>query len=88
MRASGAPSTRIAPDVGSYIRARSLTSVVFPAPFSPTIATTAPAGRVSETLSTARRDVPGYANDTPSSRMPSRSRSGAAQSVVALNAVA
>ena len=35
-------STKIAPDVGSYIFASSLTSVVLPAPFSPTMATTEP----------------------------------------------
>ena len=59
MRASGASSTRIAPDVGSYIFASSLTSVVLPAPFSPTMATTAPAGSDSDTSSSTRRDVPG-----------------------------
>ena len=35
------------PPVGSYIFASSLTSVVLPAPFSPTIATTVPAGSSS-----------------------------------------
>ena len=45
---SGMPSTRIAPDVGSYSLASSFTSVVLPAPFSPTMATTAPAGRSSD----------------------------------------
>ena len=49
----------IAPDVGSYIFASSFTSVVFPAPFSPTIATTTPAGSRSETSSRTSRDVPG-----------------------------
>src|SRR5256885_923006 len=60
----------IEPDDGSYIFARSLTSVVLPAPFSPTIATTAPAGSVTDTSSSTTRDVPGYANDTCSSRTP------------------
>ena len=35
------------PEEGSYILASSLTSVVLPAPFSPTMATTAPAGKDS-----------------------------------------
>ena len=47
------------PDVGSYSLASSLTSVVLPAPFSPTIATTAPAGSSSYTSSSTRRSVPG-----------------------------
>ena len=37
----------------------SLTSVVLPAPFSPTIATTEPAGRSRSTSSSTRRSVPG-----------------------------
>src|SRR5437016_5237963 len=69
-RASGVSSRRIEPDDGSYIFASSLTRVVLPAPFSPTIATTAPAGSVTDTSSSTTRDVPGYANDTLSSRMP------------------
>src|SRR5207245_9543842 len=69
-RASGVSSARIEPDDGSDIFARSLTSVVLPAPFSPTIATTAPAGSVTDTSSSTTRDVPGYANDTCSSRTP------------------
>ena len=59
MRASGVSSTWIDPAVGSYIFASSLTSVVLPAPFSPTIATTAPAGSISETSSSTSREVPG-----------------------------
>ena len=59
IRASGVSSTKIEPDEGSYIFASSLTSVVLPAPFSPTIATTAPAGSVSDTSSSTTRDVPG-----------------------------
>ena len=51
---------RIAPDVGSYIFASSLTSVVLPAPFSPTIATTAPAGQVEvHVVEHEPLDVPG-----------------------------
>ena len=46
MRASGAPSTRMRPAVGSYSSQSSFTSVLLPAPFSPTSATTAPAGSV------------------------------------------
>ena len=46
MRTSGAPSTRMRPAVGSYSLHSSLTSVVLPAPFSPTSATTVPAGSV------------------------------------------
>ncbi len=79
-RPSGVSSNRIDPDDGSYILARSFTSVVLPAPFSPTIATTAPAGRVTDTSSSTTRDVPGYANDTWSKRMPRRNRAGAARS--------
>src|SRR5438128_1344976 len=71
-RASGVSSTRIEPDDGSYIFASSLTSVVLPAPFSPTMATTAPAGSVTDTSSSTTREVPGYANDTWSSLMPRR----------------
>ena len=56
MRDSGDPSIRISPDDGSYSLASSFTSVVLPAPFSPTIATTAPAGSVNETSSSTRRD--------------------------------
>jgi hypothetical protein len=52
------------PDDGSYIFDSSLTSVVLPAPFSPTIAITAPAGNVTDTSSNTTRDVPGYENDT------------------------
>ena len=59
MRASGVSSTRISPDAGSYIFASSFTSVVLPAPFSPTMATTEPAGSVSETSSRTSREVPG-----------------------------
>ena len=44
MRASGAPSTRMLPELGSYSLHSSLTSVLLPAPFSPTSATTEPAG--------------------------------------------
>ena len=55
-RASGVSSTKIAPGVGSYIFASSFTSVVLPAPFSPTMATTAPAGSVSDTSSSTTRD--------------------------------
>ena len=59
MRERGTPSMRIAPDAGSYILASSFTNVVLPAPFSPTIATTAPAGKISETSSNTKREVPG-----------------------------
>ena len=38
------PSTRTRPDVGRYMPASSFTRVVFPAPFSPTMATVDPAG--------------------------------------------
>ncbi len=58
-RASGVSSRKIAPDEGSYIFASSFTSVVLPAPFSPTIATTAPAGSVTDTPSSTTFDVPG-----------------------------
>ncbi len=58
-RASGVSSNRMEPEDGSYIFASSLTRVVLPAPFSPTMATTAPAGRVSDTSSSTTRDVPG-----------------------------
>src|SRR4030095_2257975 len=52
------------PDEGSYIFASSLTSVVLPAPFSPTIATTAPAGSSRFTAATTHRSGPGQGNDT------------------------
>ena len=45
--------------VGAYIRASSLTSVDLPAPFSPTTATTVPAGRCTMTSSSTSRSVPG-----------------------------
>ena len=76
--ARSTPSTRIAPAVGVYIRHSSLTSVVLPAPFSPTIATTAPAGSSRFTSSSTSRSVPGYANDTWSNRTLRSMRSGAA----------
>ena len=59
MRASSVPSTRIRPAVGSYSLASSFTSVVLPAPFSPTIATTVPAGSSRFTSSSTSRSVPG-----------------------------
>ena len=44
--ARSTPSTVMRPAVGRYMPASSLTSVVLPAPFSPTTATTEPAGSV------------------------------------------
>ena len=70
-------STQMRPLVGSYIFASSFTSVDLPAPFSPTIATTARAGSVSVMSSSTSFCVPGYANDTCSSLMPSTRPSGA-----------
>ena len=77
MRASGVSSTRIAPDVGSYIFASSFTSVVLPAPFSPTMATTAPAGSVERhVVEHEPRRCRGRRTTRARSRMPSRSRAG------------
>ena len=59
IRARGTPSTKIAPLVGSYSFASSFTSVVLPAPFSPTTATTEPAGKKRSTSSRTSRLVPG-----------------------------
>src|ERR1700674_3439782 len=87
-RASGVSSTKIEPEDGSYIFASSLTSVVLPAPFSPTMATTAPTGSVNDTSSSTTRDVPGYANDTCSSRMPRCNTVGTARSPNAANEAA
>ena len=52
------------PEVGSYIFASSFTIVLLPAPFSPTIATTEPAGSSTFTSFSTSFSVPGYANDT------------------------
>ncbi len=69
---SGTPSTRIAPDVGWYMPSSSLTSVVLPEPFSPTIATVAPAGSVRVSEESTGRSVPGYVNDRSRTRYPGR----------------
>ncbi len=58
----------------------SLTSVVFPAPFSPTSATTAPAGSRSETSRRIGSSEPGYENETPSNLSASRIASGIGRS--------
>src|SRR6185437_6596379 len=75
---SGTPSTSIVPDVGWYMPSSSLTSVVLPEPFSPTIATVAPAGSVRLSAESTGRSVPGYLNDRSRSVIPDVSRSGAA----------
>jgi hypothetical protein len=80
IEARSTPSTRIRPEVGSYIRDNSFTNVVLPAPFSPTTATTAPAGIRTDTSRSTHRDVPGYRNDTPSNETASTSREGAGRS--------
>ena len=53
------PSNSIRPLVGSYRPASNLMSVDLPAPFSPTMATTVPAGRSRSTLSSTTRSLPG-----------------------------
>ena len=49
------PSTRTAPDCGSYSRGSSWAIVLFPAPLCPTSATTSPAARVKLTDWRVRR---------------------------------
>ena len=56
--------------------ARSLTSVDLPAPFSPTMATTEPAGSSRSTSSSTSRLDPGRLNETLRSATPAVSRSG------------
>ena len=59
------PSTRMRPPVGRYRPASSLSSVLLPAPFSPTSATDAPAGRCrSICAQRVVRRTPGYRNAT------------------------
>ena len=86
MRARSVRSIRIRPPVGSYIFASSLTSVVLPAPFSPTTATTDPAGSSTFTSSITSRSVQGYANETCSKRIASVMMSGAGRSAFAATA--
>ena len=59
------------------MRASSFTSVDFPAPFSPTMATTDPAGNTTDTSSSTARAVPGYEKLTCSKAMPVVSAFGA-----------
>ena len=51
MSVSGTPSSSTWPAVGWYMPVSSFTRVVLPAPFSPTRATDAPAGRCASTRS-------------------------------------
>src|SRR6202012_1426442 len=60
---SGTSSIRMVPDVGLYMPSSSFTSVLLPEPFSPTIATVAPAGKVRLSAESTIRSVPGEAND-------------------------
>ena len=53
------PSTSTSPSVGSYIRASRETTVDFPDPVGPTMATVAPAGTRNETPRSTSRSVPG-----------------------------
>ena len=53
------PSSRIRPSFGSYSRASSLTSVVLPAPFSPTSASRSPGRQREVEPRTAQWSEPG-----------------------------
>ena len=82
--AMSTPSTVTLPAVGSWSRVSSLTSVVLPAPLTPTTAVHSPAGSVRSSPSSTVRVEPGYENDTPSNRSSLR---GAASGSVAASPV-
>src|SRR5438046_3129016 len=66
------PSSRMRPSSGSYSRASSFTSVVFPAPFSPTSATRSSGSNVKVKCRTAQRSEPGQRNPTSWNSNPRR----------------
>ena len=70
------PSTRMLPVVGLNSRVRSPRRELFPAPLSPTMATTEPAGRCRSTPSRASRSLDRYRNPTFCSSIPRSSLCG------------
>ncbi|MCY1440210.1 hypothetical protein D9M71_564750 [compost metagenome] len=64
------PSSRMRPSSGSYSRASSFTSVVLPAPFSPTRASTSPARSSKSRWRTAQLSASGYWKPTFSNTKP------------------
>jgi hypothetical protein len=63
-------SSRIRPSLGRYSRASSLTKVVLPAPFWPTMAKLSPGRMCKESPRSAQASLPGYWKPTFSKRSP------------------